>query len=261
MKPAWAPAVIAVATLLWGCDELTKVESSPGPSPPPVGPAPDPEPEPEKPQRINVTAPTCLKITAVDAWPDDPGAGTDHVWENVRDQEIIVIFCQDSYTTEGVERKPSGAGAWGTQRDCGIPAIGPEYRVLVIPPWFYNSAQPFYNRYSLPLKPAGSAYGVKTYIPVQHTYLEPFGSWRVTYRYGVCYANTELPAGLPPDDHQRCRRQLLMLDRIVELEREDLFLWGFLQLIQCQDPDGFRAIQGWFLRNFPEVRCCRSGRS
>ena len=192
-------AALAAFLLLAGCQEQVTFTRSPAPDPP-VTPAPEePDPEPGEPQRINAYAHGCLKITAVDTWPKiDPGGGTSHVWENVCDQEIIVIACQDSYTLEGpesaygVERRPGGGeGTWGTQRDCGTPGIGPDGRVLEPPPWFYNSSQSFYNRYSLPLKAAGSAYGVKTYVQVQSVYRDPFGSWTVTYRYGVCYADTE----------------------------------------------------------------------
>ena len=168
--------------------------ADPDPEPEPPGP----EPEPEEPRRINAYALDCLKITEVEAWPREPGSGTNHEWENVCDREIIVFTCQDSYTLEGpesaygLERGPAGGqGTWGMQRDCGTPGIGPEGRVLEPPPWFYNSSQQFYNRHSLPLNAAGSVYGVKTYIPVQRTYQDPFGAWTITYRYGVCYADAE----------------------------------------------------------------------
>ena len=39
----------------------------------------------------------------------------------------------------------------------------------------------------------------------------------------------------------------------LEMRRASLFVWGFQQLLQCQDREGFLAVQGWFLRNFPEV--------
>ena len=192
-KPTIVIAFAASALLLIGCEGMSgdphaKPSDAPyaaDPHPEPETPRPEPEPDPEA-GRIDAYAHECLGITEMGSDYYGP-INTYHVWENLCAYEVIVFFCQDSYT--GTANDPPVGSPWTDGgRDCGTPGPAPADSII-----FYGPSQPFYNR-AKSLHAAGSAYGSTWHINVGQEFMEDqrgLVKFDVTYRYAVCRADTE----------------------------------------------------------------------
>ena len=189
----WSGCGVAAAlvVLLAGCDDMTGDPHAKEPDAPyAADPSPqDPDPVPV-PTRIDAAAHDCLGIREVVSDTFGPILTT-HWWENQCSYEVIVFFCQDSYTGPILET-PAPGNIWTDRPDCGTSGTEPADSLI-----FYGPEQPFYNR-AQHLHAVGSEYGSTWPIRVGEEYYEdlpddapPGGvKWDVTYRYAVCRADT-----------------------------------------------------------------------
>ncbi len=190
MRPCLAFAAAVALVLVAGCEEVGNLHEKPSDAPyaadpsPDPDPEPDPEPETEPSGRIDAYAHECLGITEVVYDIGGNQTTTKHIWENQCSYEVIVFYCQDSYT--GPILDPPAVGTFfSDQRDCGTSGPGGNGT-------FYGPSQPFYNR-SQHLHAVGSAYGSTWSVTVGQDYIGYRGhiKYDLTYRYAVCRADTE----------------------------------------------------------------------
>ena len=177
---------VGLLLLVAGCEEMGNVHEKPSDEPYAADPNPEPEPEPDpEAGRIDAYAHECLEIEEVIYNPDG-NETTKHIWENQCSYEVIVFYCQASYTGPVLD-PPAPGHIWTDRRDCGTSGPAPADSLI-----FYGPSQPFYNR-GQHLHAAGSAYGSTWSITVGQDYTGYRGhiKYDVTYRYAVCRADTE----------------------------------------------------------------------
>ena len=109
---------VGLLLLVAGCEEMGNVHEKPSDEPYAADPNPEPEPEPDpEAGRIDAYAHECLEIEEVIYNPDGYET-TKHIWENQCSYEVIVFYCQASYTGPVLD-PPAPGHIWTDRRDCG----------------------------------------------------------------------------------------------------------------------------------------------